>query len=754
MELWCNESQERYMLAVAAADVARFAALCERERCPYAVIGELTEERTLVVRDSVFGNEPVAMGMDVLFGKPPRMTRRASSNAPAAPHWQRDRLNLAAAVERVLAFPAVADKSVLIHIGDRTVGGFSVRDQLVGPWQVPVADVAVTASAYEGYTGEAFALGERTPVAIHDGPASARLAVAEAVLNIAAADVRSLGDIRLSANWMAAAGHANDDYTLYKMVEAVGEELCPKLGVAIPVGKDSLSMRTVWRAEGGERAVTAPVSLIVSAFAPVADVRRTLTPELDRRPGGKLVLVDLGRGHLRLGGSCLAQTFGQFGGDAPDLDDPDDLVAFLAALRELKDANLVKAYHDRSDGGLFVTLAEMAFAANVGLDVTVPEGVDDVVAWAFAEELGAVVQVAEGDLPAALDVLAARGLAYAEVAVVAAHDDIAVAHRGKELYRAPRAELRGRWSELSYRMQALRDDPLCAREAYEAVLDAHDPGLNANLTFALPTLEGRSSAKLRPKVAVLREQGVNGQREMAAALDRAGFDTYDVHMSDVLAGKVRLEEFRGLVACGGFSYGDVLGAGEGWAKTILHDHRTREQFAAFFAREDTFGLGVCNGCQMLAALKSLIPGAAAWPKFLRNRSDQFEARLSLVEVVPSESILLAGMGGSRLPIVTAHGEGRAAFGTPGAFEHCDSTLAALRFVTNAGAIAETYPANPNGSPRGIAALCNEDGRVTIMMPHPERVFRTTQLSWHPREWGECSPWQRMFDNARVWVGRP
>jgi phosphoribosylformylglycinamidine synthase len=718
------------------------------------VIGELTEERTLIVRDSVFGNEPVAMGMDVLFGKPPRMTRRASSNAPAAPPWQRDRLNLAAAVERVLAFPAVADKSFLINIGDRTVGGFSVRDQLVGPWQVPVSDVAVTASAYEGYTGEAFALGERTPVAIHDGPASARLAVAEAVLNMAAADVRALGDIRLSANWMAAAGHANDDYTLYKMVEAVGEELCPKLGIAIPVGKDSLSMRTVWQADDGRaRAVTAPVSLIVTAFAPVADVRRTLTPELERTIGSKLVLVDLSRGRLRLGGSCLAQTFGQFGGPAPDLDDAADLVAFFDALRELKDANLVTAYHDRSDGGLFVTLAEMAFAANVGLDVTVPEKVDDAVAWLFAEELGAVVQMAASDWPAVEQVLAARGLAYLEVAIVAAHDDVAVARAGTELYRAARAELRGRWSELTYRKQALRDDPVCAREAYDAALDTRDPGLSAKLTFALPTMEGRTAAGPRPKVAVLREQGVNGQREMAAALDRAGLDTYDVHMSDVLAGRVRLEEFRGLVACGGFSYGDVLGAGEGWAKTILHDDGTREQFAAFFAREDTFALGVCNGCQMLAALKSLIPGAAAWPKFLRNRSDQFEARLSLVEIVPSESILLAGMAGSRIPIVTAHGEGRAAFATADDFEHCDATLAVLRFVTNAGAVAETYPANPNGSPHGIAALCNADGRVTIMMPHPERVFRTTQLSWHPREWGECSPWQQMFDNARVWVGR-
>ncbi|MEO8466028.1 MAG: phosphoribosylformylglycinamidine synthase [Gammaproteobacteria bacterium] len=752
MELWCNESQERYMLTIDAADVPRFVAICERERCPYAVLGELTAKKDLIVRDSALGNEPVAMPMEVLFGKPPKMTRKATRAEFTAPIWRREQLRLDAAVERVLAFPAVADKSFLIHIGDRTVGGLVARDQLVGPWQVPVSDAAVTASAYEGYTGEAFAMGERTPVAIHDGPASARLAVAESVLNIAAADVAALGDIRLSANWMAAAGHANDDYALYAMVRAVGEELCPALGIAVPVGKDSLSMRTVWNEGGKERAVTAPVSLIVSAFAPVRDIRRTLTPELKPESGSALVLIDLANGAQRLGGSCLAQAYGQYGGAPPDLDDPQRLIAFFAAQRELREAGLLLAYHDRSDGGVFATLVEMAFAAHGGLDIELPAAATDAVAYLFAEELGVVVQVRDADLPAVQRVLAAHDLSHTVVARVAAHDDVVVRRSGADLFRASRVDLQRQWSQLTYRMQALRDDPDCAREAYESALDPADPGLNAKLTFALPSEHRAGARGARPKVAVLREQGVNGQREMAATLDRAGFEAHDVHMSDLLSGSKNLDEYRGVIACGGFSYGDVLGAGEGWAKTILYHDGVRRMFTEFFARPDAFGLGVCNGCQMLAALRELIPGTENWPKFLRNRSDQFEARLSLVEVVESPSVLLKGMAGSRIPIVTAHGEGRAAFASDEALARCDASLTSLRFVTNRGDVAERYPANPNGSPRGIAGLCNADGRITITMPHPERVFRTTQLSWHPAEWGECSPWQQLFDNARTWVG--
>jgi phosphoribosylformylglycinamidine synthase len=752
MELWCNESQERYMLTIEARDVPRFAAIAERERAPFAVIGELTASRDLVVRDSSLGGTPVAMPMEVLFGKPPKMTRQAKRKPIKAPEWRREQLSLASAVDRVLTFPAVADKSFLIHIGDRTVGGLVARDQLVGPWQVPVSDVAVTAAAYEGYTGEAFAMGERTPVAIHDGPASARLAVAEAVLNVAAADVAALSDIRLSANWMAAAGHGDDDYALYAMVRAVGEELCPALGLAVPVGKDSLSMRTVWREDGRERAVTAPVSLIVSAFAPVADIRRTLTPELDRERDSVLVFVDLAGGAQRLGGSSLAQTFGQFGGAPPDVDDPQRLKRWFAVQRELRASGLVLAYHDRSDGGLFTALVEMAFAANVGLDVELDAAASDAVAYLFNEELGVVIQVPADGYDRVAQMLAAQRLPHHGVARIAKHDDVVVRRGGAELYRAPRVELRRKWSELTFRMQALRDDPQCALEAFDAVLDAKDPGLSAKLTFALPT-ERRAGARAgRPKVAVLREQGVNGQREMAATLDRAGFEAHDVHMTDLLAGRKGLEAYRGIIACGGFSYGDVLGAGEGWAKTILYHERARPMFEEFFARSDAFALGVCNGCQMLAALKELIPGTETWPKVLRNRSDQFEARLTLVEIVPSPSVLLAGMAGSRLPIVTSHGEGRAEFASPRDLAACDEQLTSMRFVTSSGAVAKTYPANPNGSPNGIAGLSNADGRVTIMMPHPERVFRTVQMSWHPPEWGECSPWQRLFDNARTWVG--
>ena len=752
MELWCNESQERYMLTIEAGDVARFAAICERERAPYAVIGELTASRELVVRDAVLGGTPVAMPMEVLFGKPPKMTRQAARVRFKPPEWRREQLRLESAVDRVLAFPAVADKSFLIHIGDRTVGGLVARDQLVGPWQVPVSDVAVTAAGYEGYTGEAFAIAERTPVAVHDGPASARLAVAEAVLNIAAADVASLADIRLSANWMAAAGHADDDYALYAMVHAVGEELCPALGLAVPVGKDSLSMRTAWREDGRERAVTAPVSLIVSAFAPVGDIRRTLTPELKREPESVLLFVDLAGGAQRLGGSSLAQTFGQFGGAAPDVDEPQRLTRWFAAQRELRASGALLAYHDRSDGGLFTTLVEMAFAANVGLDVELEPGAADAVAYLFNEELGAVIQVPAAEHERVAKLLAAQRLPHHAIARIAKHDDFVVRRAGAELYRAPRVELRRKWSELTFRMQALRDDPQCAREAFDAALEMKDPGLSAKLTFPLPA-ERRPAARAgRPKVAVLREQGVNGQREMAAALDRAGFEAHDVHMTDLLSGRTSLESYRGAVACGGFSYGDVLGAGEGWAKTILYHDGMRRMFEEFFVRSDAFALGVCNGCQMLAALRELIPGTHGWPKFLRNRSDQFEARVSLVEIVPSPSVLLAGMAGSRIPIVVSHGEGRAAFASPSELAACDAQLTALRFVTNSGAIAEAYPANPNGSPHGIAGLANADGRVTIMMPHPERVFRTAQLSWHPAEWGECSPWQRLFDNARTWVG--
>ena len=755
MELWCNESQERYVMSVEPERLAAFTAICERERCPFAVLGTLTAERELVVNDAQFENTPVAMPMDVLFGKPPKMTRVAASRSRDFGGWDHTGIALAEAIDRVLSFPAVADKSFLIHIGDRTVGGMASRDQLVGPWQVPVGDAAVTLSSFSGYTGEAISVGERTPVAIRHGPAAARLAVAEAITNIAAADVATLRDIRLSANWMAAAGFGDDDFDLYEMVRAVGEELCPALGVAIPVGKDSLSMRTEWRENGADRDVTAPVSLVVSAFAPVADVRRGLTPELDRAGDDTvLVLLDLAGGRTRLGGSCLAQSYACYGGEPPDLDSPETLVMFFRAQRELREAGLVSAYHDRSDGGLFVTLAEMAFASRRGLDVCVPAQISDVLAWLFAEEPGAVIEVRRAELPRVERILGKHGgVPYSIVAAPARHDEIAIRRDDEELYRARRVDLHAQWSELTWRMQALRDNPECAREARECTLDENDPGLNASVTFPIPDMDlaVRELRAGRPKVAILREQGVNGQLEMAAALDRAGFDAHDVHMSDLVTGRTELEQYRGLLACGGFSYGDVLGAGGGWAKAILYDERVRGAFEAFLGREDTFALGVCNGCQMLAALKALIPGTGAWPRFVRNRSDQFEARLSLVEILPSRSVLLDGMAGSRLPIVTSHGEGRAEFGSAALLEECEASLTALRYVANDGRTAERYPANPNGSPNGIAGLTNDNGRVTIMMPHPERVFRTVQHSWHPQEWGECSPWQKLFDNARAWV---
>ena len=752
MEIWCNEAQERYVLAVANERLPVFQAICERERCPFAVIGEFTEARHLKVTDAKFSNEPVSISMDVLFGKQHKLTRVAQSSQFQPDEWNHLEIVLEEAVERVLKFPAVADKSFLIHIGDRTVGGMTARDQLVGPWQIPVSDVAVTTSSFIGYTGEAMAMGERTPVAAYEGPASVRLAVTEAVTNIAAADIPKLSDIRFSANWMAAAGHQDDDSVLYEMVKTMGEDLCPALGIAVPVGKDSLSMRTAWEEHGESRSVTAPVSLIVSAFAPVTDVRQTLTPEL-RTDAGKtsLLLIDLSAGKLRLGGSSFAQVYATFGGQPADLDDPQRLVQFFKAQRTLRGEGLLLAYHDRSDGGLLTTLTEMALAARVGLNIRIPSEVNDVLAYLFNEEPAVVVQVRSVDLERVCDVLAECGLGdCAVVAEPAVHPEVVISHQANECFKAPLGLLHGWWSELTFRMQALRDDPECAREAYEDVLDDRDPGLNVHLSFAATDGIGVNLDR-RPKVAILREQGVNSHREMAAAFHRAGFDPYDVHMSDLLSGRAALDHYRGLVACGGFSYGDVLGAGEGWAKSILYNESVRDLFNEFFARDDVFALGVCNGCQMLAALKELIPGAGHWPRFVRNRSDQFEARFSMVRIDPSPSILLATMAGSRLPIVTSHGEGLAEFASKGDLRTASQGLTSLTYIDNHGETAKRYPANPNGSPLGIAGLSNEDGRVTIMMPHPERCFRAVQNSWHPPNWGEDSPWQQLFFNARAWV---
>jgi phosphoribosylformylglycinamidine synthase len=757
-EVWCNESQERYVLAIPAARLPEFEAICRRERCPFAVLGHATADERLVLEDPHFANRAVDMPLPALLGRVPRMRREVTRQPAPRAAFDVAGLDPRAALLRVLRLPAVADKTFLVTIGDRTVTGMVARDQMVGPWQVPVADVAVTITSYDTTTGEAMAMGERTPVAVLDAAAAARLAVAEAVTNIAAAPIGALGQVRLSANWMAAAGHPGEDARLHAAVKAVGAELCPALGIAVPVGKDSLSMRTVWTQGGTQRSVVAPVSLIVSAFAPVTDVRLAVTPELRRDRGPTdLLLVDLGRGRDRLGGSALALCHGAIGAEPPDLDDPALLSALFAAVQELIAAGLLLAYHDRADGGLVVTLLEMAFAGGTGLEIDLPSAS---LPPLFAEELGAVLQVRAADLTRVEEVLAAHGLAGCSrrIGRPVAGDRILVRGGGRVLVDEKRGFLRGVWSETTWRMQRLRDDPGCADEEQAIRTDPDDPGLTLRATFdaaevPAPRAGAPAVGGARPRVAILREQGVNGQVEMAAAFDRAGFDAVDVHMSDLLEGRIDLDGFQGLATCGGFSYGDVLGAGEGWAKSALFHERARAAFARFFARPETFALGVCNGCQMLSNLRELIPGTEAWPRFVRNRSEQFEARLSLVRVEPGPSVLLRGMAGSLLPIASAHGEGRAEFASAAqqaALERAG--LVAARFVDARGEPTERYPHNPNGSPDGITAVTTPDGRVTVLMPHPERVFRAVQLSWRPEGMGEDSPWMRLFRNARAFVG--
>jgi phosphoribosylformylglycinamidine synthase len=758
LQVWCNEAQERYVIALRPDRLDVFRALCERERCPFAVVGSATAEHQLVVEDPLLGGRPIDMDLSVLLGKPPRMTRDVRRVTRALPALNLSRIDLEEAALRVLRFPAVADKTFLISIGDRTVGGLCSRDQFVGPWQVPVADAAVTLMGFDTCRGEAMAMGERTPLALIDAPASGRIAVGEAITNIAAAPIEALGDVKLSANWMAPAGHPGEDAALYATVQAVGLELCPALGISIPVGKDSMSMKTAWTEAGQPREVTAPVSLIVSAFAPVTDVRRTLTPQLGAlHEPTALVLIDLGRGRNRLGGSALAQVYGQLGDAAPDLDEPARLKAFFETVQELSAAGQLLAYHDRSDGGLFVTLCEMMFASHVGVTVDIDAlvGSGGVEAALFSEELGAVLQVRRGDLAAVEEAFETAGLA-AECHAIGSVNRVGrlvVRAHGREVYSESGVALQRAWAQTSHRMQMLRDNPVCVREEYDQLLDAADPGLHAALTFdpADDLAAAYIARGARPRIAILREQGVNGQIEMAAAFHRAGFEAVDVHMSDIIAGRTSLRDFRGFAACGGFSYGDVLGAGEGWAKSILFNPRAREEFEAFFRRGDSFALGVCNGCQMMSNLRSLIPGAAHWPHFVRNRSEQFEARFVMVEVTPSPSLFFAGMAGSRMPIATAHGEGYTEFRSSEQLEAA-RPLVALRFVDNRGRPTATYPLNPNGSPEGITGLTTADGRFTIVMPHPERVFRTVQNSWHPPEWGEDGAWMRMFRNARKWVG--
>jgi len=759
-EIWCNESQERYVLSVDAGDFERFKAICERERCPFAVVGEATEELHLTVADSHFGNKPVDMPLNVLLGKTPRMHRSASREAELGDDFSAASVYLDEAVARVLRHPAVASKSFLITIGDRSITGMVARDQMVGPWQVPVADCAVTTTSYDVNTGEAMAMGERTPLALLDAPASGRMAIGETLTNLAAARIEKLSDIKLSANWMAAAGHPGEDARLYDTVRAVGMELCPQLGLTIPVGKDSMSMKTRWDEEGAEKSVTSPMSLVVSGFAPVVDVRQTLIPQLRLDKGATdLILIDLGRGQNRMGGSILAQVYGKLGRQAPDVDDAEDLQAFFAVIQGLNADGLLQAYHDRSDGGLLTTVLEMAFAGHCGLSLSLDgllDDADEIPAVLFNEELGAVIQVRQDDTEIVLAQFSAAGLGDC-VAVIGQpinNGYVSISLGGNEVFSGDRRLLQQQWAETSYRIQRLRDNVDCADQEFDALLEEDNPGLSVKLSFDVNQDIAAPYIKrgVRPQVAVLREQGVNGQVEMAAAFDRAGFTAVDVHMSDILSGRISLEDFKGLVACGGFSYGDVLGAGEGWAKSILFNARARDGFQAFFERSDSFALGVCNGCQMMSNLHELIPGSESWPHFVRNRSEQFEARVAMVQVQESPSIFLQGMTGSRLPIAIAHGEGHAEFENEAALLEADlSGTVALRYIDNHGRVTERYPANPNGSPRGITGLTTRDGRVTIMMPHPERVFRAVTNSWRPDEWQEDGGWMRMFRNARVWV---
>ncbi|CAA0322181.1 phosphoribosylformyl-glycineamide synthetase [Alteromonas infernus] len=756
LELWCNESQERYVMSVAPENMPVFEAICARERAPFAVVGEATAEQHLNLNDSQFENKPIDMPLDVLLGKPPKMHRDVSSKKVSSPALDDAGITLSDAATRILSLPTVAEKTFLITIGDRSVTGLVSRDQMVGPWQVPVADVAVTATAFDTYHGEAMTMGERTPVALLSHGASARLAVGEALTNIAAANIGDIKRIKLSANWMTAAGHPGEDAGLYEAVKAVGEELCPELGLTIPVGKDSMSMKTAWNENGEDKAVTSPLSLVISAFGAVKDIRKTVTPQLRTDKGAsRLLLLDLGEGKNRLGASCLAQVYTQLGDSPADVVSATRLKGFFDAMQALIEKGLVQAYHDRSDGGLFTTVAEMAFAGKTGVSVNLDGLAGNDIAVLFNEELGGVIQVLESDLDAVNAVLAEFDLTELthDIGTLSSTDMIEFNRDGVAVLADSRVSMRTTWAKTTFEMQKLRDNPECAEQEHAAKQDAADPGLHVALSYDVNEDVGAPyiAKGVKPKVAILREQGVNSHLEMAAAFTRAGFDAIDVHMSDVLAGRITLEQFAGLAACGGFSYGDVLGAGEGWAKSILFNSMARDQFEGFFTRNDTFSLGVCNGCQMLSNLKSLIPGTEHWPHFVTNKSARFEARVAMVEVMESKSVLLDGMAGSRMPIAVSHGEGQAEFANENALSQVGEQVA-MRYVDNYGKPTMQYPANPNGSPQGITGLTSVDGRSTIMMPHPERVFRAVANSWCPDDWQEDGAWMRIFRNARKFVG--
>ena len=747
-ELWCNEAQERYVLAIEEKDLDLFKLLCERERCPFAIVGIAKNTKELIVEDSLLKKDAVHMDLSILLGKPPKMTRDVIRKQKKLKAFATEDIDIKEAAYRILRYPAVANKMFLIHIGDRSVTGLISRDQLVGPWQLPVADVAVTLSSFDSLLGEAFAIGEKTPIAMIDAKASVRMALGEAITNLSAASIHHLEDVKLSANWMASAGHAGEDAALFDAVEEIGMHLCPDLGISIPVGKDSMSMKTTWLDQSQEKTVVSPVSLIVSAFAPVFDARKTLTPALDRNlKDSGLIYIDLGFGKNRLGASCFNLVFNQVGDIAPTLDDTKILKAFFEMIQTLKNEDVIVAYHDRSDGGLFTTLTEMAFAGRCGLDIDLSKCGHDIKAILFNEELGAVIQVKKEHIA---DVLTRMNRALNDhaflIGSINSQQTIHIQHENKTVFKDIRTNLQNAWSETSYKMQAMRDNPECALEEFSLISDDLDPGISPQFNFEIP--QTFAIKKTKPKIAILREQGVNGHVEMASAFSRAGFEAHDVHMSDIIQDRKSLNDFSALVACGGFSYGDVLGAGEGWAKSILFNRKTRDAFEAFFSRPDTIALGICNGCQMMSNLKEIIPGSSLWPHFVKNKSEQFEARFVSVEILPSNSVFFTGMHGAILPIVVAHGEGYTEYEDSKQLNDVlNHQLATLRYVDNYHKGTSAYPMNPNGSPQGMTGFTSDNGRFSIMMPHPERVFRTVQNSWHPETWDELAPWYKMFANA-------
>ncbi|MFC6053794.1 phosphoribosylformylglycinamidine synthase [Acinetobacter sp. Ac_877] len=745
MEIWSNEAQERYVLAIRPSSLELFESICERERCPFAVLGEATEARHLTVEDPLFENKAVDMPMQVMLGGTPRMSRSYETIERKGDDFTAEKVtDLKDAIYRVIKNPTVASKSFLITIGDRSITGMVARDQFVGRWQVPVADAAVTTTSLVGYTGEAMAMGERPPVALLNPAASARLSVAESITNIMSAKIDQISDIKLSANWMAAAGQQGEDQALFEGVKAIGMEMCPALGIAIPVGKDSLSMRTTWNDEGEDKSVTSPMTGVITAFAPVTDVRKTLTPEL-KDIESVLVRIDLSKGQFRLGGSILAQVYKAIGSVTPDVDSFDDFKAFFALVQDWNNRGLIKAYHDIGDGGLVATVAEMMFASRLGVALE-----DQSTASLFAEEIGAVLQMSKADWAVLEAEVTASSLKDAIAVIGTVNNTDTLTVNGLAL---DRADLQVAWTEVSHQIQRLRDNVKTADEEFALITDKSHTGIIAKPTFDLnepieaPYINGR-----RPNMVILREQGVNGHVEMAAAFDKVGFNTVDVHMSDLLAGRISLDDFEGLVACGGFSYGDVLGAGGGWAKSVLFNLKLRDQFEKFFNRDETFSLGVCNGCQMLSQLAPLIPGADNWPRFHRNESEMFEARAVNVRVEKSNSVLLQGMEGSILPIAIAHGEGRVVAPESSIAALNAGNQVILRYVDSQGNPTQHYPLNPNGSPEAISGVTSTDGRATIMMPHPERNFRAVQHSWKPEDWDQDGAWLRMFRNARKFIG--